>query len=120
MDERDFEYLSSSSSMLGGWANEDRFELQGRGTDLYEVPEDGVPRVIFWLGDNYTAVLIARAYLKQHTDDITVLWDLATSGPEEDDYDASLGWAIVTDYLTASWQEFVKGHVFGSGKWVGE
>ena len=75
--------------------------LEDFSTAQLQVPTDGVARIVYWVeGCSYANVVLARAWLRQYTDDITVAYDLATE-PEDHDH----GWAIITDYHTEGWRK---------------
>lgn len=48
-------------------------------------------RYVYWVGSDWTAVVLFRAYLDHHDETYQILWDTTTNGP---------GYVIVTNYAT--------------------
>ena len=86
MDDADFGYLTQNSAEWGtGFAGQvagGRFE-----TGAHDVPLTSWKRA-YWLGDSYTSVILARAFLAAWGYDCQVLIDQASDGE----------WVILTDY----------------------
>ena len=97
MDEEDFEQLSHDSMRWCGadgandWVTQaGRFELHGGDHEI-----NWQYTYVFWLGEEWASVLLARSYLEAAGQSCQILWDLAENpGPS---------WVILTDYVTALW-----------------
>ena len=87
---QDFERLCENS---GKWAGLNEPLGRFEGLDSGEPPSFREWRSIYWLGDNYTTVIFARAFLAARGFDYEILWD--TAGPVDG---PMFGWCILTDY----------------------
>lgn len=100
MGEKDFDQLTNSStrwntSFEGSWAPQlDRFENMS-----YDYDQDPSPdwKVAYWLGTEYSAVLLAGAFLRGQGCEYEVLWDMAENPDPQ--------YAILTNFMTASWKQ---------------
>lgn len=90
MDAGDFgELLKASGDRAAMKITPGRLEAGTGG----EVNADWDWTTIYWLGDNYAAVILARAFLAAYGYRYEVLWD--TSHPMDQ---PPRGWCILTDY----------------------
>ena len=90
MEADDFErLLKSSADRAAMTIGPGRFEAGADG----EVNADWDWSVIYWLGHDYAAVILARAFLAAYGYRYEVLWD--TSRPMDR---PQRGWCIITDY----------------------
>lgn len=99
MDEDDFQHLAITSMRWcypGGrndWIEQEgRFELHRDDTEI-----NWQYGYAFWLGTEWTTVLLARAYLDTLGHPYQILWDLAEN--------PDMSWVLLTDYETASWAQ---------------
>ena len=87
----DFERLCENSGEWPGWQwHTGRFETM----DISQPPSFREWRRIYWLGDNYTAVIFARAFLAARGFEYEVLSDRASDAGSDRMY----GYVILTDY----------------------
>jgi hypothetical protein len=90
VDAADFALLCEESLEWGSWDRPaGRFEALENGTGGTGRPW----RRIYWLGERYTAVIFARAFLLARGFEYEILWDNA-----EHPNGQSLGYVILTDY----------------------
>lgn len=92
MTEKDFERLSTTSMRWGNsWAAHDgRFEHM---TKSYDTPPSYRWAMAYWVGEDWSHVMLCRAFLASQGHDFEVMWDKADPGE----------YVILTDYMTASW-----------------
>ena len=83
----DFERLCENSAPGGVISQIGRFEA-------VEAGECRERKRAYWLGENYAAVIFARAFLAARGFDYEVLFDTATGEPDA----PMFGYVIVTDY----------------------
>ena len=87
---RDFTRLCENS---GRWAPWERPEARFEAVNGEVGEPSGRWEWIYWLGDNYAAVIFARAFLAARGFEYEVVYDLAQH-PDG----AYLGYALLTDY----------------------
>ena len=100
LDDMDFGYLTENSSEWA--ANATDWEPKVR-AGRFQVSKPGVQtgrwKYVYWLGGDYAAVIIARAFLAAWGEGCEVAWDTAVHPNGE-----PLGWVIFTDYESPVWQ----------------
>ena len=93
---KDFQRLVESYGMFDeGWMDQlDRFEPVTDEDDDGVIHVDmSVKKLIYHVGDNYAAVLLACEFLRSKKQEFQVIWDMAQH--ENGDI---LGYAIITSY----------------------
>tara|TARA_Y200000002_G_scaffold302081_1_gene257374 strand:+ start:113 stop:538 length:426 start_codon:yes stop_codon:yes gene_type:complete len=99
MDESMFELLTQGSMEWGEkWREQlDRFECHGK--HHTESPSLAW-EMAYWIGGSPASMVLARSWLLEEGHDFELVWDMAQY---EDG--ACFGYAILTNYRTASWHE---------------
>ena len=89
MDDTDFGYLLHNSAKWADSAGEWEPQLRnGRFTASEPGVLTGHWKMAYWIGSDYTAVILARAFLAAWGYECQILTDEASGG----------GWVILTDY----------------------
>ena len=104
--QHDFDRLCESSMRWAGneWEAQDgRFEVS---SPTMSEPINWKAKMIYWIGDNPAAMVLAREYVKAQGFDVQVLWDMAQF-PDGQFH----GYALLTDYCTDNWIEHEDGIV---------
>ena len=97
MNDGDFEQLAVTSM---GWAGHDwsaqshRFENWTPGKAFTEEPRWDW-RMAYWLGENYTTLILAKSYLAAIGEPFEVLWDLAEN--------PDMSYVLVTNFVSPAW-----------------
>jgi len=104
MDESMFELLTQGSMEWGEkWREQlDRFEGHG-GLDNFENYTESPSlawEMVYWIGENPASLVLARSWLLEEGHDFQIVWDM-----EEHWNGEFFGYAILTNYRTASWHE---------------
>lgn len=98
ISEYDFDRLTESSMRWAGtdWAAQDgRFEVS---SPTMTEPINWKAKMVYWVGDNPAAMILAREYVKAKGFDVQILWDM-----NEFPGGRYAGYALVTDYETDRW-----------------
>ena len=96
MDESMFEVLVETSMEWGErWREQlDRFEC----TEDWEQRPSLEWEIIYWIGENPASMVLARSWLLDQGHDVEAVWDMT------EHKDGVFGYAILTNYRTASWR----------------
>lgn len=100
MDGDDFDHLCESSMRWRGnsWREQaGRFEPHGK---KYDEDPSWEWSVAYWVGDSFTTVLLARAFLQGLGETYEIVFDTA-----EHPSGACIGYVILTHYESKSWKE---------------
>ena len=100
--EQDFQFLVTTSMEwekydFGSQVEDGRFEHYVGDTHRAPIRHDW--KVAYWLGEDYTTVLFAKAFLDDLGEPYELLWDLVEN-PE-------CSWVLVTNYLTPTMAKMV-------------
>lgn len=109
LTQHDFDRLTESSTRWAGidWAAQDgRFEVS---SPTMTEPINWKAKMVYWVGNNPAAMILAREYVKAQGFDVQVLWDMAQH-PNDDFF----GYALLTDYVSDNWIEHDDGIVIRS------
>lgn len=100
MNEQMFQVVTDSSMRWGeNWrAHDGRFENYSAKSS--SEPPSYSWKMAYWFGTSGADMILGRSWIIEQGYEFELLWDLA-----EWDNGESLGWLIVTDYMTSSWQE---------------
>lgn len=92
MTETDFDRLGTNSMRWGSkWsAQAGRFE---HSTKKYDTPPSYDWAMAYWVGDDWSHVMLCRAFLAAKGHACEILWDMGEPGE----------YMILTNYQTASW-----------------
>lgn len=97
MDDSDFEHLTQVSMEWAthNWSTQsDRFENCTPGEAFTEEPRWDW-RMAYWLGEDYTTLLLAKSYLAAIGEPFEVLWDL--------DENPDMSYVLVTNFVSPAW-----------------
>lgn len=101
MDDQDFDQLSDTSMAWGpSWQhhiNDGRFEHMEK---HYATEPRTDWAMVYWLGNDWTHVILAKAFLKSKRQKFEVIFDQAELIPSEPG-----SYAILTNYKTKTWRE---------------
>lgn len=101
MDESDFERLTTNMTRWAeswdesweGQVEEGRFE---HSTEKYDTPPRSDWVMAYWAGDDWTHVMLCRAFLAAKGYEYEVMWDQTDQDPE---------YVILTSYVTKTWRD---------------
>lgn len=98
MTERDFERITDNSTYWAKYGEESWVEQQ----DRFETePDEALSfdwEMIYWVGNNGTAVILAKAYLAAIGHGCQIVWDIADQGNNE-----CRGYAVLTNFKDSGW-----------------
>lgn len=101
MGDSDFERLTTNSTKWAeSWTSSwEEHVLSGRfehSTERYDTPPRSDWAMAYWVGDDWTHVMLCRAFLLSRGFECEALWDGTVEDPE---------YVILTNYVTQTWRD---------------